>query len=267
MGKRLGIVCGAGDFPFHVCEEVKKQNNICVMAAVKGFASPSLEDKADIFRWFGLEEISGLISFFRENEVHEILFAGKIDPGVIYNRENLSSDVMAMMARGMDKRPTSLLNTIISFLGSQGITVIDPSPFLATVFCDPGFLTEPKLSDGLKADIEFGWTLARQIADMDIGQTVVVKDMAIVAVEGMEGTDEAIKRGGLLAGGGTTVIKVSRTHQDPRVDLPAVGMNTVQSLIEAGSAALCIESNRVAFFQREEAIALAKTHNIVILAK
>ena len=117
------------------------------------------------------------------------------------------------------------------------------------------------------ADIKFGWTVARQIADLDIGQTVIVKEKAIVAVEGMEGTDETIERGGLLAGKGTTVVKVSRTHQDPRVDLPAVGLNTVQSLIDAKSAALCVEANRVAFFQREEAIALAKSNNIVILAK
>jgi DUF1009 family protein len=203
----------------------------------------------------------------RENDVHEALFAGKIDPRVIYGKENLAPDAVAMMEKGKDKSPTSLLNTVIGFLRSQGITVIDPSPFLVSAFCDAGFLTETKPTDSLKADIEFAWTVARQIADLDIGQTIVVKDKAIVAVEGMEGTDEAIKRGGILAGHGSTVVKVSRTHQDPRVDLPAVGLNTVQSLIEAKSAALCVEANRVAFFQREEAIALANAHNIVILAK
>ena len=142
-----------------------------------------------------------------------------------------------------------------------------PSPFLATVFCDAGLLTEAKPKEGLKADMEFGWTAARKIADLDIGQTVVVKDKAVVAVEGMEGTDEAIKRGGLLAGEGTTVVKVSRTHQDPRVDLPAVGLNTIKSMLEARSAALCVEANRVAFFQRQDALALANANNIVILAK
>ena len=267
MGTRLGIICGAGDFPLLVCEEAKKRDYICVIAAIKGFANPSLEDSADFFRWFGLDDILELVSFFKENDVHKALFAGKIDPRVIFAKENLAPDAVDMMDKGKDKSPTSLLNMAIGFLGSQGITVIDPSPLLASAFCEAGFLTEVKHSDGLKADMEFGWAIARQIADLDIGQTVVVKDKAIVAVEGMEGTDEAIKRGGFLAGNGTTVVKVSRTQQDPRVDLPAVGLNTVQSLIEAKCAALCVEAHRVAFFQRDKAIALANAHNIVIFAK
>lgn len=267
MGTRLGIICGAGDFPFHVRDEAKKQDNICVIAAIKGFANPSLEENADVFSWFGLDDIFGLVSFFREQDIHAALFAGKIDPRVIYAKENLEPKAIAMMEKGKDKSPTALLNTAIGFLESQGISIIDPTPFLASAFCDSGLLTESKPSEGIMADIKFGWTVARQIADLDIGQTVIVKEKAIVAVEGMEGTDETIERGGLLAGKGTTVVKVSRTHQDPRVDLPAVGLNTVQSLIDAKSAALCVEANRVAFFQREEAIALAKSNNIVILAK
>jgi len=267
MGKKLGIICGAGDFPFHVCGEAKKQENICAIAAIKGFADPSLEDGADIFRWVGLDDILGLVSFFKENDVHDALFAGKIDPRVIYNKDRISAEANTLMEKGEDKSPTSLINSAIAFLEGQGIRVIDPSPFLASAFCNSGVLTDKKPSDDLKEDIEFGWTVAKQIADMDIGQTVVVKNTAIVAVEGMEGTDAVIRRGGLLAGNGTTVVKVSRTNQDPRIDLPAIGFHTVESLIEAKSNALCIEANRVAFVQREKAIALANTQSIVILAK
>lgn len=267
MGTRLGIICGAGYFPFLVCEEAKNQDNIRVIAAIKGFADPTLEESADIFRWFGLNDILALVSYFKEFEVHEALFAGKIDPRVIYAKKNLSPDAVAMMERGKDKSPSSLLSMAIDFLASQGIKVIDPSPFLASAFCDSGFLTDAEHTAGLEADIEFGWTVAKQIADLDIGQTIVVKDKAVVAVEGMEGTDDAIKRGGLLAGEGTTVVKVSRTNQDPRVDLPAVGLDTVRSMIDAKCAALCLEANRVAFFQKEEAIVLANTNDIIILAK
>jgi DUF1009 family protein len=267
MGTRLGMICGAGYFPFHICEEAKKQNHICVLAALKGFADPSLEGGSNIIHWFRLDEIPGIISFFKEHNVRQVLFAGKIDPRVIYAEEKLAPEAVTMLEKSRDKSPTSLLNTAIGFLASQGIAVIDPSPFLASVFCDTGFLTEARPSEALAADIKFGWNIARQIADMDIGQTVVVKDKAVVAVEGMEGTDEAIKRGSLLAGKGTTVVKVSRTHQDPRVDLPAVGLKTVQSLIDAKGCALCVEAKRVAFFQREEATTLANAHNIVVLAE
>ncbi|MBN1222376.1 MAG: LpxI family protein, partial [Candidatus Aminicenantes bacterium] len=161
----------------------------------------------------------------------------------------------------------SLIKTVIGLLEAQGITVLDPSPFLASAFCGEGLLSNRKMTGELETDIDFGWKIARRAADLDIGQTIIVKDRAVVAVEGMEGTDDAIERGGLLAGLGTTVIKVSRTHQDPRIDLPAVGLNTIKAMVTAGCAALCIEADRVPLFQKEEALALADAHNIVILAK
>ena len=127
--------------------------------------------------------------------------------------------------------------------------------------------TTDRPSRELELDIAFGWEMARNIADSDIGQTVVVKDRAIVAVEGMEGTDETIKRGGRLAGKGTTVVKVSRMSQDPRIDLPAVGLATVQSLVAAKSSVLCFEAGQMPFFQRQEAVCLADAQGIAIIAK
>ena len=112
----------------------------------------------------------------------------------------------------------------------------------------------------------FGWGIARKLADLDIGQTVIVKGKAIVAVEGIEGTDEAIKRAGELAGKGIVVVKVSRSYQDPRIDLPAVGLETVKSLIQAGGQGLGFEARKIPFFQKGEAISLADDHGVSIIA-
>ncbi len=144
---------------------------------------------------------------------------------------------------------------------------MDPTSFVASSFCQEGVLTKTKPSPAAEEDIEFDFKIAKNIADLDIGQTVIVKDKAVVAVEGMEGTDEAIKRGGRLAGEETVVVKVSRSFQDARVDLPAVGLNTVKSLVEARSGSLCIEAQSIPFFQKEKAISLADAHRISIIVK
>jgi hypothetical protein len=128
-------------------------------------------------------------------------------------------------------------------------------------------LTGQPLPAAVQQDVEFGWALARRLADLDVGQTVIVKDRAVVAVEAAEGTDAAIRRAGELAGRGTVAVKVSRTRQDLRVDVPAVGLTTVRSLAQAGSAALCLEAGRVAFFQKEQALELAGQCGIIIFAK
>jgi DUF1009 family protein len=267
MGKRLGIISGSGDLPSYICDQAKRSGLICVVAGIKGQAHPSLEEKADVFGWFGLESIPEFISFLKRNDVGEVVFAGKIDPLVIFRKEAMNPAVLGILSKGHDRSPSSLINSVIGFLNSQGITVLDPKPFLTSAFCNEGLLSEREPLKEMELDIDFGWKIARQIADLDIGQTVIVKERAVVAVEGMEGTNATIKRGGLLAGGKTTVVKVSRTFQDLRVDLPAVGINTVEAMIEAKCAVLCIEAGRVPFFQKEEAIALADAYDIVIVAK
>ena len=139
--------------------------------------------------------------------------------------------------------------------------------FIESLVCLPGVLTTKKPSSKIRGDIDFGWGIARKLADIEIGQTIVVKEKAVVAVEGMEGTDAAIKRGGMLAGEDTVVIKICRTHQDPRIDLPAVGIHTLNALVAARSRALCLEAKKMPFFQKEESLALANAHGITIIAK
>ena len=123
------------------------------------------------------------------------------------------------------------------------------------------------LSQAVEEDVDFGWRMAKKIAELDIGQTVIVKNKAVVAVEGMEGTDEAILRAGRIAGKDSVVVKVCRPHQDPRIDLPAIGLNTVQKLVQSGAGTLCFEAKKMPFFRKQEAVSLAEKHQISILAR
>jgi len=267
MGTRIGIVAGSGGFPLEALEEAKRQGLDCVVAGIRGEADPGLELKAAVFAWLEPGEIQKLVSFFQKYEIREVLLLGKVDPRSIYTKPGFDEAAGRLLAQVKDETPTSLLKTLFEFLEKQGISVKDPSFLLQPYFCREGVLSEAQPSREALADIDFGWRIAGALADLDIGQTIVVKDRCVAAVEGMEGTDETMKRGGRLAGKGMTVIKVGRTHQDMRIDVPAVGIETLRNLIKAKGRALCIEADQVALFQKDDVIALANANGIAVVAK
>jgi DUF1009 family protein len=267
MGRRIGIIAGSGEFPFLLLAEAQKMGYACIVAGIKQEAETDLMDKVDIFEWVDVGDILNLVSFFKKNGVKEAVFAGKVDHRKIFNKEKFNEASSRLLAQSKDRSPAAVLKTIIDFMAKEGIQIMDPTSFIASSFCQESVLTKTKPSPGAEDDIEFGFKIAKNIADLDIGQTVIVKDKAVVAVEAMEGTDEVIKRGGRLAGEETVVVKVGRSFQDPRVDLPGVGLNTIKSLVEARSRVLCIEAQSIPFFQKEEAISLADAHRISIVVK
>lgn len=267
MGRRIGIIAGSGEFPFLVLEEARKQGYSPVVAGIQGEAEASLKGKAGTFEWVDVGGLEHLLSYFRNNNVKEAVFAGKVDPRSIYRKEKFDKTSLTVLSRVQERNPEAVIKAIVDFMAEEGVRVLDPSVFIVSFYCEPGLLTETELSPAVEQDVAFGWRIAKKIADLDVGQTVIVKDKTVVAVEGIEGTDEAIKRGGRLAGEGTVVVKVSRTSQDPRVDLPVVGLNTVESLIQSRSRALCLEAQKIPFFQKKEAISLADANQISIVAK
>jgi len=263
MESQLGIIAGSGALPLLVIQEARNQGYSCAVAAIKGAAENTLQERTQLLEWFDVDEITRVVSFFKKHGVQEAVFAGKVDHRIIFQKKNLDEESFTLK----NKTPSALLKTAIHYMTQEGITIENPIRFLSSFLCDEGILTETEPSSEVEEDIVFGWKMAKSVADLDVGQTVVVKDKSIVAIEGMEGTDEAIKRGGELAGKGTVVVKVARTRQDFRIDRPAVGLDTVKSLVQAGSRALCFEAQKMPFFQRQEAVSLANTHKISIIAK
>jgi DUF1009 family protein len=246
---------------------MKKQGMIPVVAAVEGEASPRLQKAAAVFRWFKPGRLSGVVSYFLENGAREVVMLGKVRPSAVFRPDNFDETGRNALQGAGDKSPLSLLGTAVSLLEDSGLRVLTPQAVLGPQFCQEGVLTAVQPTAAQLADIDFGLGLARRFADLDIGQTLVVKDRAVVAVEGMEGTDETIRRGGRLAGRGFVAVKAGRTSQDMRLDVPAVGLDTVRSLVRAGGGALGLDAQKVAFFQKEEALALAAARGVAVVVR
>jgi DUF1009 family protein len=267
MGRRIGVIAGSGEFPLLAVEEASRRGWSCAVAGLRGEAAGTLEAKASRFAWIEIGRPDEALQFFKANGVKDILLAGKIDPHAYFRLQDPDREAGEWLRSATNGTPTGLIQAFFRYLSEQGFEVLDPGPFLAPFFCRAGVLAGGAPTAAVRRDAEFGWKLARRLADLDVGQTVLIKNQAVVAVEAGEGTDAAIRRAGELAGRGTVAVKVSRTKQDFRIDVPAIGLNTVRSLAQAGAAAMCLEAERVAFFQKEQALELADQSGIIVFAR
>jgi len=265
--KRLGIVAGSGGIPLHVCRKAKEEDYTCIVAGIHSEFDESVTEQADSYAFFEVKDFLDLVSFFKKNDVRQIIFAGKIRHKNMYSKDTFPLLLSSLLEGTKNRNPDEIVRAVFEFIESQGIVILDPSRFLSDFFCEQGVLTKEKISPAVTEDVDYGWPIAKQMADLEIGQTVVIKDKAVVAVESMEGTDEAVIRGGSLGGKGCVVVKVARTHQDIRIDQPAVGLKTVQSLIRAGCSALCIEAEKVLFINKDKALKLAEQSGITIISR
>jgi DUF1009 family protein len=267
MGRRIGIIAGSGRFVPVAISEMRRRGFACIVAGIRGEADPRLETRADVFAWFKPGQAASVLSFFKEHRIREVMMAGRVRSSALFRKENFDASSWRLVETLKQKSPTTLLQAVINLLEAAGLQVVSPLSILRPYFCEAGVLTEGRPSTELVEDIDFGLRMARRVADLDIGQTLIVKSKAVVAVEGMEGTDRTILRAGDLAGKGFVAVKAARTAQDMRLDVPAVGLDTIRSLVRAGGAALGLEASRVAFFQKEQAVSLADSHGIVIVAR
>lgn len=267
MGHPVGIIAGSGDIPRFYIHELKKRGDNCVVAAVKGEASAELSEEAVEYAEFAFQQINDLVAFLKSRDVETVYLAGKIEHRRMMKNSSLDPRHSLLVRRLKEKGAQSLLQLFIQILADQGITAADPFPLLESLFCPEGFLGRVQPSQGAMEDITIGWDKACVLADLDIGQTIVVKNGAVVAVEGIEGTDRAVQRAGELAGEGCIAVKLVRTIQDYRIDMPAVGEKTVRKLIEARFAGLCFEADRLPFFQKEEAVQMADKHGLFLYAR
>jgi DUF1009 family protein len=229
--------------------------------------SAGVEDAADSYLAIRPGELGRALDFFKGLGISEIVLLGKVRPTAVFRRQNFDAPTWERLEGLKKKSAPEILQAVFALLETQGIKVLSPAFLLDPYFCPPGVLTRAVPSPALLRDLDLGLRAARRTADLEIGQTVVVKDGVVAAVEGLEGTDRAIRRGGRLAGPGFVVAKAGRTAQDLRVDVPAIGLDTVQEIVRAGGAALGIESGKVAFFQREESVALADSRGLLIASR
>ena len=269
MNKTLGLITGNGALPELLLREAKRCGCRVVVCAVQGETNPRINSIADAAVWIRLGQLGPLIQFFKAEGVREAIMAGKITKTNLF-RGDIRPDLemIKVIARTKNHSDDSLLGSIADHLNTKGIRLLDSTAFLSEdALPKKGILTNRKPSKNELADVEFGWELAKEMGRLDIGQTVVVKDQAVLAVEAIEGTDEAILRGGILGASGVTVIKVAKPNQDMRFDVPTIGLGTIEAMIKAKARALVFEGGKTILLDREGFIERANKYKIAVMAK
>ncbi|PLX16111.1 MAG: lipid-A-disaccharide synthase [Candidatus Muiribacterium halophilum] len=264
--RKIGLIAGSGRFPLLLSKEIKNKGCELIVVAIKGAADGDVEKNSDSFHWVELGMMQDMIDIFKENEVNEIMMVGKVNKTILYTNSSFDNRVKGMLETLDEKNDDRLLASIAQEFHKEGINLIDPMEFLRPFFPKAGVLTSKKPDENVKADIDFGFTMAKRLSDMDIGQVVVVKNQIVLAVEAMEGTDKAIPRGAMLGKGDVIVAKVSRPKQDMRFDIPVVGLTTIDTLIKSKASALVIDQNTI-ILDMEEVIKKADDNNITIFVK
>ena len=264
---RYGLIAGNGKFPFLVLDAARSQGIDMVVAAIKEEAFEEINSAARTVHWIGLGQLSKLIKTFKQEGVTRAIMAGQVKHKQIFSSIVPDLKLVKLLASLASKNTDSLIGAVAGVLEEEGITLMESTAFLKPLLPEPGVLTVRAPNESEAKDIEYGRRIAREIARMDIGQSVVVRDQACVAVEAMEGTDDVIRRAASLAGHQPiTVVKVSKPEQDMRFDVPVVGLPTVELMVQTNATALAIDAHKTLLIDREKVIAFADAHQISIVA-
>jgi UDP-2,3-diacylglucosamine hydrolase len=262
-----GLIAGNGRFPFLVLEGARSQGIEMAVIALKEEAAPELEHSAKRLHWVSLGELSKAIDLMHQEGVTQAVMAGQVKHNKIFSSIRPDWKLAKLLFALPRKNTDALIGAVARVLEDEGIRLVDSTLFLKPLVPEPGVLTQRAPDAHEAADIAYGLGVARQISAMDIGQTVVISDRACVAVEAMEGTDEAIARAARIAGGKPlVVVKVSKPGQDMRFDVPVIGLPTIECMKKANATALGVDAGRTLLFDRTQLIELADAAGITIQA-
>jgi UDP-2,3-diacylglucosamine hydrolase len=264
---KYGLIAGNGRFPFLVLDGARRRGVEVVVAAIKEETAPEIESRASRVEWVGVGQLGKLIRFFKAEAVTHAIMAGQVKHHQIF-RLNALPDLrmVRMLARLATKNTDSLIGAVADELAREGITLIDSTTFLEDALAAAGVMTRRAPSRDERADIEFGLKIAHEIARLDLGQTIAVKDSAVVAIEAMEGTDAVIERAGQITRGRPfVVVKVAKPDQDMRFDVPVIGVPTIEAMQRAGATALHVTPHKTLLFDKDELIARADQFRIAIV--
>lgn len=263
---QFGLIAGNGKFPFLVVEGARKQGASLAVVAIREETDPKIEQIAEKVIWVGIGQLGKMISFFKSENVSRVMMAGQVKHVQIFSGSLPDLRMIKMLWNLPQRNTDALIGGIADEMARENIELIDSTYFIQDQLAREGVLSKRKPDEMEKGNIEYGLRIANEIARLDLGQTIVVRARACVAVEAMEGTDAVIKRAGVLAKGKLTVVKVAKPDQDMRFDVPVVGVPTVQTMIEAGATCLCLTARKTLIFDREEMLKLANQNKISIVA-
>ncbi len=261
-----GLIAGNGRFPFYVLDGARVAGARLVVAAIREEASPDLARAGVKVEWCGIGQLGKLIRFFKREGVRRAIMAGQVKHRQIFSGALPDWRMARMLVRLARNNTDSLLGAVVAELAADGIALVDSTLFVPHLLAPRGALTQRRPNARERADIDYGLEVAQAIAGLDLGQTIVIRNRAVVAVEAMEGTDAAILRAGELARRRElTIVKVAKPQQDMRFDVPVVGLPTIETMIAAGATALAVTAGKTLIFDREAAVALANQRRLTVV--
>ena len=265
--RKIGLIAGVGRLPVEFARAARGMGVHVIGVGVLPEVDPELSQVTQTFEYINIAKLNSIIKVFKREKVTEITMLGKITKELVYaHRELPDLRVLKIFSRIKNFSDDTLSLALVEELAAEGITVLDQTELLRPLMPAPGVLTQRKPTEQELADMRFGLDMAKKIGGLDIGQTVVVKNRAIMAVEAIEGTDACIRRGGQLGRGDVTVAKSAKPKQDMRFDVPGVGPDTLDSMVEAGASALVIEAGKTLVVDRDAMVKKADQHGITIVA-
>ena len=263
---KYGLIAGNGEFPFLVLEGARRQGASLSVVAIREETDKRIEEVAERVVWVGIGQLGKMISFFKKEGVTKAIMAGQVKHVQIFSGSLPDLRMIRMLWNLPQRNTDALIGGVADEMAKEGIELIDSTYFIRDQLAEEGILTKRRPDETERGNIEYGLRIANEIARLDLGQTIVVRAKACVAVEAMEGTDETIGRAGRLARGKLTVVKVAKPHQDMRFDVPVVGVPTIRVMIEAGATCLCLTPQKTLMFDKAAMLRLADEHKICVVA-
>jgi len=263
---KIGLIAGSGDLPIIFAKKAKEKGDIVIAIGLKGVTCEDLSKYVDKIHWFEWGDLKKAMLLAVAERIGKVTLLGKIKKEILFKDSGkFDEESKEVVKKAGGKKDYAILKGIAGLIRTVGIEVIDPTPYLQDLVPLKGVLTKRSPTKSEKEDIEYGREVASKLAGFDIGQTVVIKDKTVIALEAAEGTDDTIKRAGGLVGEGFAVVKMARPDQDARFDIPLVGPDTMKIIIENKGAVLALQEKRMLLMNKEEVISLADSNNISIV--
>lgn len=265
--EKIGLLAGVGRLPVECAQAAKAMGyEVYAVGLIPGVDSELAEAATD-YTDISVAHLQAIIDYLKSKGVTKVTMIGKVTKELLYSGQHAAPDMrmLGLMFSLPDRKDDTLMLAFVKELAKDGLEAFDQTALIRSLMPKAGVLTKRAPTDQEKLDMEFGMKMAREIGRMDVGQTVVIKQQAVMALEAIEGTDACIRRGGELARGGAVVAKTAKPEQDLRFDVPAVGMQTMETMIAVGATALVIEAGRTLLVERDKVVALADEHDICIV--
>jgi DUF1009 family protein len=266
--KRIGLLAGVGHLPVECAQAAKALGfeiyAVALLPGVDAELSACVADYAEI----NIAHLGAIIDYLKKNDIQQVTMLGKVTKELLLNGQHELPDerMMKVLASLQDHRDDTIMMRFVEELAHEGMQAFDQTMLIRKLMPQHGILTRREPTEKEKQDMNFAFRMAREIGRLDVGQTAVVKDMAVMALEAIEGTDACIERGGKLACGGAVIAKVAKPQQDQRFDVPTIGLTTIEKMVEVGATALAIEAGKTLLVDKAKVIALAEDNDITIEA-